>query len=243
RVRHRVVHAPAVEQRTLGAPPATIVVAREQEESLACADECQDGDGCIYLDPEVMRHLVCETTGAIYSATIGNRTRLPRPRLEGRMFAGLPAGDTHTTAESLPIAPSPARSGRVNRRNGGALSLLEATVASASSPPPPWRRRRRGSIKHERNDAAARERQRRVRRAPDPDVSAHQWLGGSLLRPPRADPAPRPPVLWATFNRNLEGSSIIGRWTTLTDRRRCGLCAQAWPLLDRLQDATAVCLA
>jgi hypothetical protein len=43
-----------------------------------------------------MRHLVNETTGATDRSILpwsGNRTRLPRPRLEGRMFAGLPAGD------------------------------------------------------------------------------------------------------------------------------------------------------
>jgi hypothetical protein len=98
-----VVHAPAVEQRTLGAPPAAIVVAREQEESLACADECQDGDGCIYLDRGVMRHLECGTTGAT------DRSILPRSATElgfldrgsGADVRGLAPGDDAGDADEL----------------------------------------------------------------------------------------------------------------------------------------------
>jgi hypothetical protein len=108
RVRHRVVHAPAVEQRTLGAPPAAIVVAREQEESLACADECQDGDGCIYLDRGVMRHVVCETTGATDRSILprsATGTQLPRPRpgvvLVGELLHELELTVAHRRSEAV----------------------------------------------------------------------------------------------------------------------------------------------
>jgi hypothetical protein len=44
RVEYRVVHAPALEQRAFGLPLAAIVVAAQQEQSLACADLCLDDD-------------------------------------------------------------------------------------------------------------------------------------------------------------------------------------------------------
>ena len=44
RVDDRVVHPPATEQRAIGLPAPAIVVASEQEEPLAGADECQNSD-------------------------------------------------------------------------------------------------------------------------------------------------------------------------------------------------------
>src|ERR1700679_2719501 len=45
RVPRRVVDAPPFQQRAVGQPSLTVVVAPEQEQTLAAADQCQDSDG------------------------------------------------------------------------------------------------------------------------------------------------------------------------------------------------------
>jgi hypothetical protein len=45
RVDRRVEDPPAVEQRTLDLPQATVVIAPEKEEPFPRADECEDADG------------------------------------------------------------------------------------------------------------------------------------------------------------------------------------------------------
>jgi hypothetical protein len=45
RVDRRVVDPPALEQRTLDLPPATVIIAPEKEEPFPRADECEDADG------------------------------------------------------------------------------------------------------------------------------------------------------------------------------------------------------
>jgi hypothetical protein len=165
-----VVHAPAVEQRTLGAPPAAIVVAREQEESLACADECQDGDGCVYLDRGVMRHLECETTGATDRSILprsatelgfldrgsgadvrgpapGGRRRRPRMSLRAR----LPIATTPEVAEipragrsmqrRRPPPPPPPPPPSSARQRASAVGVLR-TRRNACVKPAGWRRPR-----------------------------------------------------------------------------------------------------
>jgi hypothetical protein len=66
RVDRRVEDPPAVEQRTLDLPQATIVIAPEKEEPFSRADECEDADRWTYL---VLRRIAslsvspCQRTG------------------------------------------------------------------------------------------------------------------------------------------------------------------------------------
>jgi hypothetical protein len=49
RVDRRVEDSPAVEQRTLDLPQATVVIAPEKEEPFPRSDECEDADRWTYL--------------------------------------------------------------------------------------------------------------------------------------------------------------------------------------------------